>query len=83
MKILRPQEIPVFVAEGLQDLGITGQDWVRENRADVEILQNLEYGKISLVVAVPKSLNENTTLGDFMEEVWSQGQKLPRQHRVP
>jgi ATP phosphoribosyltransferase len=46
MKVLRPQEIPVFVSEGLQDLGITGEDWVRENRADVEILQNLEYGKI-------------------------------------
>ena len=28
MKVLRPQEIPVFVSEGLQDLGITGQDWV-------------------------------------------------------
>ena len=56
MKVLRPQEIPVFVSEGLQDLGITGEDWVRENRADVEILQNLEYGRIRLVVAVPRSL---------------------------
>ena len=73
LKVLRPQEIPVFVNEGLQDLGITGEDWVRENRADVEILQNLEYGKIRLVIAVPKSVSEDSTLGDFMESIWSQG----------
>src|SRR5512137_1992813 len=69
MKVLRPQEIPVFVNEGLQDLGITGQDWVRENRADVEILQNLDYGKIRLVVAVPKTASQN--IGEFMEDIWN------------
>ena len=83
MKVLRPQEIPVFVNEGLQDLGITGEDWVKENRADVEILQNFEYGKIKLVIAVPKSVPEGTTLGEFMESIWSSGQKLPHQHRIP
>ncbi len=76
MKVLRPQEIPVFVNEGLQDIGITGEDWVKENRADVEILQNLEYGKIKLVVAVPKSVPENSTMGDFMESIWSQGKNF-------
>ncbi len=30
VSVLRPQEIPVYVAEGLFDLGITGQDWVAE-----------------------------------------------------
>ena len=67
----------------LQDLGITGEDWVRENKADVEILQNLEYGKIRLVIAVPKSVPEETTLGEFMESIWVRGQKLPGQHRIP
>jgi ATP phosphoribosyltransferase len=76
MKVLRPQEIPVFVNEGLQDLGITGEDWVKENRADVEILQNLEYGKIKLVIAVPKSVSEKSTMGDFMESIWSQGKNF-------
>jgi ATP phosphoribosyltransferase len=75
MKILRPQEIPFFVAEGLQDLGITGQDWIRETRADVEVLQNLEYGKIRLVVAVPKTFETNK-INDLMEEVWSQGRNF-------
>ena len=76
MKVLRPQEIPVFVNEGLQDLGITGEDWVKENRADVEILQNLEYGKIRLVIAVPKSVPEKSTMGEFMESIWSQGKNF-------
>jgi ATP phosphoribosyltransferase len=75
LKILRPQEIPVFVAEGLQDVGITGQDWIRETRADVEILQNLEYGKIKLVVAVPKSLGANS-ISNLMEDLWSKGRNF-------
>jgi ATP phosphoribosyltransferase len=75
LKVLRPQEIPVFVSEGLQDLGITGEDWVKENRADVEILQNLEYGKIRLVIAVPKTC-ENMTMGEYMESIWAQGKNF-------
>jgi ATP phosphoribosyltransferase len=75
MKVLRPQEIPVFVSEGLQDLGITGEDWVKENRADVEILQNLEYGKIRLVVAVPKDVAQKD-VNEYMEYVWSQGKNF-------
>ncbi len=75
LKILRPQEIPVFVAEGLQDVGITGQDWIKETRADVEILQNLEYGRIQLVVAVPKSLGKSS-LSDIMEGIWNKGRNF-------
>src|SRR4030067_892759 len=75
LKILRPQEIPVFVSEGLQDVGITGQDWIKETRADVEILQNLEYGKIRLVVAVPKALSKNS-IGEIMESLWSKGKNF-------
>ena len=70
LKILRPQEIPVFVGEGLQDVGITGQDWIKETGADVEVLQNLEYGKIRLVIAIPKSLSTNS-ISELMEDVWS------------
>lgn len=70
LKILRPQEIPVFVAEGLEDVGISGQDWIKETHADVEVLQNLEYGRIKLVVAVPKALSKNS-ISDIMENIWS------------
>jgi len=75
LKILRPQEIPVFVSEGLQDVAITGQDWIRETRTDVEVLQNLEYGKIRLVVAIPKSF-ETKSISDLMESLWSKGKNF-------
>jgi len=75
LKILRPQEIPVFISEGLQDVGITGQDWIRETGADVEVLQNLEYGKIKLIVAVPKSFETNS-ITDLMERLWSKGRNF-------
>ena len=75
LKILRPQEIPIFVAEGLQDVGITGQDWIKETGADVEVLQNLEYGKIRLVIAIPKNLSANT-ISELMEAVWSKGKNF-------
>src|SRR5512136_1185878 len=76
LKILRPQEIPVFVSEGLQDVGITGQDWIKEIGADVEILENLEYGKIGLVVAVPKGLSDANNVSDIMEAIWSRGKNF-------
>jgi ATP phosphoribosyltransferase len=75
LKILRPQEIPVFVSEGLQDVGITGQDWIKETGAEVEILQNLEYGKIKLVVAVPKSLGAESVT-NIMDSLWRQGKNV-------
>jgi ATP phosphoribosyltransferase len=47
VRILRPQEIPVYVAEGLFDLGITGRDWIEERAADVVSLGELRYSKAS------------------------------------
>lgn len=57
VKMLRPQEIPTLVAEGLYDVGITGKDWVGETDSDVESILDLEYGKIKLVIAFPDSYN--------------------------
>ena len=45
--ILRPQEIPIYVAEGLFDLGVTGRDWVEETGADVVSLGELKYSKVT------------------------------------
>jgi ATP phosphoribosyltransferase len=57
VRILRPQEIPTYVAEGLFDVGITGRDWVEETASDVVGLGELRYSKatslpIRVVVAV-------------------------------
>ncbi len=57
VKMLRPQEIPNLVSDGLYDVGITGKDWVQETKSDVEVLLDLEYGKIKLVIAIPDSYN--------------------------
>lgn len=59
VRILRPQEIPVYVAEGLFDLGITGRDWVEETSSDVVSMGELKYSKatsnpVRIVVAVPE-----------------------------
>ena len=59
VRILRPQEIPTYVAEGLFDLGITGRDWIEETESDVVSLGELHYSKatarpINLVLAVPE-----------------------------
>ena len=53
VKMLRPQEIPNLVSEGLYDVGITGKDWIDETNANVEPILDLEYGKIKLVIAIP------------------------------
>jgi len=47
VRILRPQEIPRYVADGLFDLGITGRDWIDETEAEVESLARLHYSKES------------------------------------
>jgi ATP phosphoribosyltransferase len=57
VKMLRPQEIPNLVSDGLYDVGITGRDWVQETKSDVKILLDLEFGKIKLVIAIPDSYN--------------------------
>jgi ATP phosphoribosyltransferase len=59
VSLLRPQEIPTYVQDGLFDLGITGQDWIAETGADVEVLTTLSYAKsgtghgTKIVLAVP------------------------------
>ncbi len=47
VRILRPQEIPLYVSDGLFDLGITGRDWIEETGADVVSLGPLAYSKAS------------------------------------
>ncbi|MBV9254987.1 MAG: ATP phosphoribosyltransferase, partial [Actinobacteria bacterium] len=59
VRILRPQEIPRYVADGLFDLGITGRDWIEETGSEVVSLGELRYSKatsrpIKLVLAVPQ-----------------------------
>lgn len=59
VSLLRPQEIPTYIADGLFDLGITGRDWIEETGADVQVMASLEYAKtgtgrgVRIVLAAP------------------------------
>lgn len=76
LKLLRPQEIPTLVSEGLYDIGITGLDWIKETDADVEILQDLEYGKVKIVVAVPKDWRNIDSFSSLLETFSKEGEIL-------
>lgn len=56
--LVRAQEIARYVEDGVFDAGITGKDWILENRADVHEVMDLCYSKQSMrpcrwVLAVP------------------------------
>ncbi len=56
--LIRAQEIARYVADGVLDAGLTGKDWVLENRVEVEDVADLVYSKASArpvrwVLAVP------------------------------
>ena len=60
VRFLRPQEIPVFVDQGVFDLGISGRDWITETGADVVSLGELGGGRatdrpVRVVLAVPQA----------------------------
>ena len=60
VRILRPQEIPIYLEQGMFDLGVTGRDWIEEQGADLVSLGELRYSKASsrpanIVLAVAES----------------------------
>ena len=75
VKMLRPQEIPTLVSEGLYDVGITGNDWVGETRADVKSMLDLEYGRIRLVTAFPEHYRYDS-LDDMISSYAEEGRIL-------
>jgi len=55
--LMRAQEIPRYVDQGVLDAGLSGLDWIRENGVDVVEVANLVYAKqsqcpVRLVIAV-------------------------------
>lgn len=59
-RLIRAQEMPRYVEEGVLDAGLTGKDWVLENNAKVIEVTNLVYAKQGLgpvrwVLAVPNN----------------------------
>src|SRR5271155_1725391 len=59
-RILRPQEMPRYIADGSLDGGITGSDWIVENNVDLVEVESFIYSKVSLkpsrwVLCVPEN----------------------------
>jgi len=50
---LRPSDIPMYVAEGILDAGITGMDFVAEKGVTPAKLLDLNFGASKLMAAVP------------------------------
>ncbi|MFX1487885.1 MAG: ATP phosphoribosyltransferase [Promethearchaeota archaeon] len=69
IKLLRPQEIPNYLVEENEfDLGISGIDWVKETKADVEILLDLEIGAVSIVLCAPNKWDDINSLDDILQK---------------
>ncbi|MEA3280079.1 MAG: ATP phosphoribosyltransferase [Thermodesulfobacteriota bacterium] len=56
--ICRAQEMSRYVESGTLDAGLTGKDWIAENKSDVHVIEDLIYSKVSArparwVLAVP------------------------------
>lgn len=45
--LLRPQEIPQYVEDGIIDVGLTGYDWVTDCGVDVHEVCELRYSKLT------------------------------------
>jgi ATP phosphoribosyltransferase len=46
--LIRAQEIARYVQDGIFDVGLTGKDWILENRADVVEVAELTYAKLTM-----------------------------------
>lgn len=63
--LIRPQEIPRYVEEGILDVGLTGKDWIEDNGSDVVEVDNYQYSKatrkpIRVVLAVAQDAPINS-----------------------
>ncbi|WP_433325425.1 ATP phosphoribosyltransferase [Spirillospora sp. CA-294931] len=75
VRVLRPQEIPTYLEQGLFDLGITGRDWITETDSDVVSLGELQYSKatanpVRVIMAVPN------------DAPWQKVSELPKGVRI-
>jgi ATP phosphoribosyltransferase len=86
VSFFRPEEIPVHVQQGEAHLGITGEDLYREFSdgppASHILIRDLGYGGARLVVAVPRSWIDVSTIGEIDEVAATFHEKHGRSIRV-
>ena len=54
--LLRDDDIPQYVSDGVADIGILGMNEVLEKKKDVRVIRNLGFSKCRLSIAVPKTV---------------------------
>ena len=79
VKVIRPQDMPLQVANGNFDIAVTGRDWLNELRdkfpsAPVTELLDLKLRKVRIVAVVHNSVDVDTTAG--LRE-WAGGMDRP------
>jgi len=62
VKILKPRAVIEMLNMGARDLGFAGEDWVREDDADLVELLDTGLDRVRLVAAIPERSNENELL---------------------
>jgi len=84
--LLSASEIAGEIGQGAVDLGITGEDLVRENLADwearVEIVARLGFGHADVVVAVPDIWLDVDTMADLDDVAADFRQRHGRRLRI-
>jgi len=68
IKVIRPQDMPLQVANGNFDLAITGRDWLMDHlyqfpSSPVKELLDLKFGKVKIVAVVSKRLSVSDVHG--------------------
>jgi ATP phosphoribosyltransferase len=61
---LRDDDIPEYVADGVADIGIVGENVLAETEKRVQTIEKLNFGKCRLSLAVPKNF-EYRSVKDF------------------
>lgn len=76
----KPGDVPIYVASGAADLGVTGTDVLRESEADVLEPLELGFGACRLVVATPAQSSYPTVPGGVTPRVATKYPRLARRH---
>lgn len=70
--LIRPQEIPRYVQDGILDAGLTGKDWIVDCSADVLEIADLTYNKVTTkplrIVAVVKEDSPIESVKDLQDK---------------
>ena len=62
--LMRPQEIPRYLQDGILDAGLTGKDWIEDNGADVHEVCALTYSKVTRnAIRIVLAVQENPPAG--------------------